>query len=112
MAEVAVQVERGWRDKAACRFAGPARFAPTISGPSARQYDREVAEREAAARRWCASCPVIRSCATAADEMIEVGLWAGSLRRRDHHLGRYVADPLIEQAPASRRTRNYGEVAS
>ncbi len=105
-----VSVERGWRDKAACRFADPAEFAPTISTPRSSQYDRERAEREATALRFCASCPVLRSCGIAADDMAEVGLWAGSIRRKDHHEGRYVADLLIPSAPASRRTRNYGAV--
>lgn len=106
-----VSVGRGWRDRAACRFADPAEFAPTISTPQSRQYDRERAERESAALRWCAQCPVVASCSIAADDMAEVGLWGGSLRRKDHHLGRYVADQLIPQAPASRRTRNYGGVS-
>ncbi len=105
-----VTVERGWRDKAACRFADPAEFAPTISTPQARHHHVERAQREAAARRWCASCPVITSCSAMADANGEEGLWGGSLRRKDHHIGRYVADQLISEAPASRRTRNYGEV--
>lgn len=38
---------------------------------------------------------------------------AGALRHRDHHVGRYVADLLIEQAPPSTRTRGRtAEVAS
>jgi hypothetical protein len=107
-----VTVEREWRDRAACRFADPAEFAPTISTPQSRHYERERAEREAAALRWCASCPVIASCSAMADVNGEEGVWGGSLRRKDHHLGRYVADPLIPEAPASRRTRNYGAVSA
>lgn len=107
-----VTVERDWRDRAACRSADPAEFAPTISTPQARHHHVERAQREAAARRWCASCPVLASCAAMADVNAEEGLWGASLRRKDHHLGRYVADPLIEQAPPSRRTRNYGAVVT
>ena len=39
-----VTVEREWRDRAACRFADPAEFAPTISTPQSRHYERERAE--------------------------------------------------------------------
>lgn len=41
----------------------------------------------------------------AADDRKEIGLWAGSLRRRKYlNAGPYLVDPLIPSAPASRHT--------
>lgn len=110
---VSARADRDWVRQAACRDADPAQFTPTIAVTRSKQYFQERAEKEAAARRWCTDCPVLAACAAAADDRREEGVWGGALRHRDHHVGRYVADLLIEQAPPSTRTRGRtAEVAS
>ena len=81
-----------WREHAACAGADPESFSPV------EWWTTDEAEVvEAAARRWCAGCPVLAACARFADTSRHTGLWGGGMRRIKS--GRYVWHPMIEAAP-------------
>jgi len=75
-----------WTDQAACRGAESALFFPSDS--LERKEDRR--DRELAAKRLCASCPVREECLEAAlNHQEKYGIWGGyneverrALRRR------------------------------
>lgn len=100
-------------DDIACRDADPAAFF--TAGIPRREGAPDRATREnltATAWRYCHGCPLLRVCAAAADDRMEVGLWGGALRRRTHiNAGDYLVDPLIPSAPPSRHTQT-GEAAA
>lgn len=86
-----------WQDNAACRGADPRAF-------DIREIHtgREEETIDAAALRYCATCPVIASCAAMADESRHQGLFAGVYRR--HQQGRYVWRIALRGAPEPQLT--------
>lgn len=73
------------QDRGACRGMGPDLFV----GPDRRETTPQRLEREAAAKRVCASCPAVEACLEHALAHREYGVWAGTsdveraeLRRR------------------------------
>ncbi|WP_278195763.1 WhiB family transcriptional regulator [Streptomyces cylindrosporus] len=66
-----------WVERAACRDADPDTFFPPAGGA-------EASDREAAAKRLCARCPVTRECLREALQHEEgTGIWGGlSVRER------------------------------
>lgn len=89
-----------WRDAAACLDSDPAIFDP-LTG---RGNQGELLDRRTAAQMLCATCPALASCAIDADDHMDVGLRAGSLRRHDQITG-YVVEPLIGNAPPTRHVQ-------
>jgi hypothetical protein len=87
-----------WFDHAACRDGSLDEFFDhrVLGGrPSHHAY--------AAARRYCAHCPVVSSCRREADAHGDVGLWGGQWRPTDDRTG--PIDLLPEVAPSTRNRR-------
>lgn len=66
-----------WRDEAACRHADPELFF----APDA-ETAQDCAAREAAAKAFCATCPVTSDCqAFALGRRVKAGIWGGLTAR-------------------------------
>jgi WhiB family redox-sensing transcriptional regulator len=76
------QLRLGWQERAACQGSD----ARLFFGPEKERIrDREV--REGAAKRVCASCPVLRECRNHALQTPELfGIWGG-LSETDREIG-------------------------
>jgi WhiB family redox-sensing transcriptional regulator len=76
------QLRLGWQERAACQGSD----AKLFFGPEKERIrDREV--REGAAKRVCASCPVLRECRNHALQTPELfGIWGG-LSETDREIG-------------------------
>lgn len=88
-----------WVRDAACSWDDYPQMAPIIGGEPTQD---ELAIRHQAAQRLCACCPVIATCAAAADRFGDVGVRGGSLRYRvggDH--GEYRVRRLVAEAMPS-----------
>ena len=71
------RTDRRWRDRAACRAtADPELFFPTAESGPARDA------QEAAAKAWCARCPVVADCLAEALARIPYGV-AGGLTEQE-----------------------------
>jgi hypothetical protein len=87
-----------WFDHAACRDGSLEEFFEhrVVGGrPSHHAY--------AAARRYCARCPVLSSCRREADRHGDVGLWGGQWRDAGDRTG--PIDLLPDDAPSARARR-------
>lgn len=82
--------EFNWKLRAACHDADPGLFESR--GPG----ELDWASTMSAARLYCATCPVIESCAAAADRGRDSGLWGGSYRGVG---SAYHRNPLVPNAP-------------
>ncbi|MFE2751599.1 WhiB family transcriptional regulator [Actinosynnema sp. NPDC059335] len=61
---------------------------------------------QAAARRYCAHCPVRRECGDRADERRDEGLWGGVWRWRENNsTGAYQRHPLVSDDGTTTTTR-------
>lgn len=90
-----------WPEHAACRGVDPELFAPRSI-----RRDDEHASATAAARRYCARCPVRDDCAAEADRDNLQGLWGGVHRLRDASgHGELVRTPLLPIAVQPTRKR-------
>ncbi len=76
-----------WMEQGACAGLTRIFFAPHAERPQAR------VRREAAARRICASCPVLVRCREYARDNYEYGFWGGESEEDRHLAGYAVPDP-------------------
>ena len=86
----APEPEFNWKLRAACLDADPGLFESR--GPGELNWTMTIAT----ARRYCETCPVIESCAAAADKGRDSGLWGGSYRGVGNQ---YHRTPLVPNAP-------------
>lgn len=99
LADLRAGADRAWQLDAAC-VGQWERLDPIVGGAPT---EGELLERTRAAQELCASCPVARACAAAADLHYEPGVWGGSLRHQTGgpRGGTYVVRPLIPEAVPS-----------
>lgn len=91
-----------WQENAACLAADPNDFAPVDLHTTA-----ENTRIDTAAHRWCATCPVVQTCARFADDNRLIGLWGGVYRwvSAGRYLWRTITVGAVEPQLVDRRTR-------